>query len=389
MPSQAVARSGEQVRGSVPSSTKVEVDWDEFEDERDILSKLPLDQLLKEVRVPPPKIDPAPLHLLDASRRCMSPRHLTRSSVLVHVYNLNETFMQANRVLAVAGSGAFHAGVEIFDWEWSYGIFGVRKTIPRNQTRHIYKCSVFLGDSEVGQAEFVELLRECFQDFMGEHYELVGHNCCTFARALVRKLQVRAMPSWVDRLARGLNFGAKAARVATRPMKQAAALGGRMLRMGRGAGSESDDDEDLTDLPSPVLQDGIPGQIATAMPQPCAQQQQQPGFAIAKPQLATGPPHVPANGGVRDNTAGPFPASAPHGPTLPLQQKHPEVHGYVQPRQPAPQVQQVMVPQAVQLPASGAPAPVYAMPSGPYIYIAPGQMYPGNAHTAAPQPGFR
>ncbi|CAL1162745.1 unnamed protein product [Cladocopium goreaui] len=50
MPSQVVARSGEQLRGSLPISTKREVDevdWEESE-EKDVLARLPLDQLLKD-----------------------------------------------------------------------------------------------------------------------------------------------------------------------------------------------------------------------------------------------------------------------------------------------------------------------------------------------------
>lgn len=175
--SQAALRSGEQLRGSVPSSAKVDVEREGSDQERDILAQLPLDQLLKEVRVaPPPEAaqEMAELNLLDASRRSLSPRHVTNSSVLVHVYNLNEAFVKANKVLSMAIGGAFHAGVEIFGWEWSYGTHGVKKTLPRFQTRHVYKCSVFLGESEVDHAEFAQLLTESFQDFHGDDYELVG-----------------------------------------------------------------------------------------------------------------------------------------------------------------------------------------------------------------------
>ena len=390
MPSQAVARSGDQVRGSLPSSAKAEVDmdWEESERERDILAKLPLDQLLKEMRVPPPEIGLEPLNLLDASRRCMSPRCLKSSSVLVHVYNLNETFARANKVLAVAGSGAFHAGVEIFGWEWSYGVHGVRKSIPRNQTRHIYKCSVFLGDSDVSHVEFVELLSQCFQDFLGDNYELVGHNCCTFARALVRKLQVRSMPSWVDRLARGLNLGAKATRMAVHPMKQAAALGGRMLRMSRGEGSESEEDED-------ALEDQIPGAVmvpspAAQEPQPAVRREMQPGIAQQPKQMAKVWQPTP---GQENHLGQKVMPPMHHAAAQPFQAAtRPDMQFYAKAPSGQCALQQQFVPPAVQ--AVHMPGGGYAMatsPAGqtaPGVYVTPGQMYPVTAHPA-PRPGFR
>lgn len=71
-----------QLGGSLPSSAKA-VDHEVSERERDVLAKLPLEQLLQEVRMrPPEEPDSSPLHLLDASRRCMSPRELTKCSVL-------------------------------------------------------------------------------------------------------------------------------------------------------------------------------------------------------------------------------------------------------------------------------------------------------------------
>lgn len=304
MPSQVVARSGEQLRGSLPISTKREVDevdWEESE-EKDVLARLPLDQLLKEMRMAlPSEAEAAPaLKLLDKNRRSMSSDELTTSSVLVHVYNLNEAFVKANRVLSIAGSGAFHAGVEIFGWEWSYGVRGVKKTIPRVQTRHIYKCSVFLGHSEMNVVGFANLLTESFQDFQGDDYELVGHNCCSFARAMVKKLGVRSMPRWVDRLARGLNLGAfigaKATKMAAHPVKKAAALGGRVLRMGRGDSESEDSDEDDGLCPTGVeiaeKAKDIPGQIRCgtgAGAQPVAQRAR----PVAQPVAQVMPRHAP------------------------------------------------------------------------------------------------
>ncbi|OLP95096.1 hypothetical protein AK812_SmicGene22815 [Symbiodinium microadriaticum] len=84
----------------------------------------------------------------------------------VHVYNLTEGFVKANSLLSVAtrGSvGAFHVGVEVFGGEWSYGLYGVSVSPPRQQTRHVYKCSVLLGETELNEVQFAAVLRSAFQ----------------------------------------------------------------------------------------------------------------------------------------------------------------------------------------------------------------------------------
>ncbi|CAE7183365.1 unnamed protein product, partial [Symbiodinium pilosum] len=231
--------------------------------ERDLLAKLPHEQLLKEVRSRHTSEDtPSPLQLLDINRQWLQPRDLPRSAVLVHVYNLNEAFVKANSLLSVAtvGSfGAFHVGVEVFQGEWSYGLYGVSVSAPRTQTRHVYKCSVLLGETELNEAQFAGTLRKAFQEFMGDDYEIVGHNCCSFGRFLVKELGVGPMPAWVDRLARGLKSVGRATGRVSEHMGRVVATGAKAvvgaaaaLRLGR----REDSEEEIEDPPAPVSTEG-------------------------------------------------------------------------------------------------------------------------------------
>mmetsp|Transcript_49207 Transcript_49207/g.101504 ORF Transcript_49207/g.101504 Transcript_49207/m.101504 type:complete len:348 (-) Transcript_49207:127-1170(-) len=207
LPSQVSSSQSEHLRSTQSLQCSSGPPTEVPDHERDLLAKLPQEQLLQEVRSNHASEEPSPLHLLDVERKLLSPRQLPRAAVLVHVYNLTEAFVKANSLLSVATRGtvgAFHVGVEVFGLEWSYGLYGVSVSPPRQQTRHVYKCSVLLGETELNEVQFAAVLRNAFQEFMGEHYDLVGHNCCSFGRHLVKELGVGQMPHWVDRLARGL-----------------------------------------------------------------------------------------------------------------------------------------------------------------------------------------
>ncbi|CAE7835833.1 unnamed protein product [Symbiodinium sp. CCMP2592] len=207
LPSQVSSSQSEHLRSTQSLQCSSGPPTEVPDHERDLLAKLPQEQLLQEVCSSHASEEPSPLHLLDVERKLLSPRQLPRAAVLVHVYNLTEAFVKANSLLSVATRGtvgAFHVGVEVFGGEWSYGLYGVSVSPPRQQTRHVYKCSVLLGETELNEVQFAAVLRNAFQEFMGEHYDLVGHNCCSFGRHLVKELGVGQMPHWVDRLARGL-----------------------------------------------------------------------------------------------------------------------------------------------------------------------------------------
>merc|ERR1712060_195679 len=82
--------------------------------------------------------------------------------VTLHVYDVGlNTGSVVNRFLKPLGTGAFHCGVEVHGWEWSYsdiadpryqagtGIFPCR---PRHCEGHKYCESVHLGRTSTSEA---------------------------------------------------------------------------------------------------------------------------------------------------------------------------------------------------------------------------------------------
>eukprot|EP00931_Biecheleriopsis_adriatica_P087333 TRINITY_DN61822_c0_g1_i1.p1 TRINITY_DN61822_c0_g1~~TRINITY_DN61822_c0_g1_i1.p1 ORF type:complete len:676 (-),score=121.59 TRINITY_DN61822_c0_g1_i1:116-2143(-) len=137
---------------------------------------------------------------------------VTPRTVLLHVYDL-ESFEEANDVLAftideVTLGGAFHAGVEVFGNEWSYGKRGVACDAPRTVDGHIYRCSIPLGQTALPVTEVAAVLLELCQAWRGGEYDILTRNCCSFAAEFCKRLGVGDLfPAWVDRFARVLGNG--------------------------------------------------------------------------------------------------------------------------------------------------------------------------------------
>lgn len=129
---------------------------------------------------------------------------------LLHVYHLNEQLVGANQALSgMSVGGAFHVGVEVFGSEWAYGVYGLCCDLPRSETAHVYKCSIYLGPTPLDQLQVARVVHELCQQWKGAEYAIVGHNCCSFASAFCEKLCVGVLPAWVDRFSRILHGGHK------------------------------------------------------------------------------------------------------------------------------------------------------------------------------------
>jgi len=189
------------------------------ENEVDVLSRLSEEELCNLVKSPPALEagdEQAKLNLLSMDRTPLRSTVSCPEWVLVHIYNLSETFVGANQVLTfsegLAIGGAFHVGVEVYGAEWSYGVYGVACDPPRAETAHVYECSVFVGATAKDPEQAAEVLFRLCQEWHGRNYDVLSHNCCSFGRRFVEELGVGPMPLWIDRFARTLHGGRDAVR---------------------------------------------------------------------------------------------------------------------------------------------------------------------------------
>jgi len=131
-------------------------------------------------------------------------------NVVVNVYDLGDskTIRRANKILKTLGTGAFHAGVEVFDMEYSYGGgppdevgTGVFAHKPKALTVHHFRQSINIGVTGLTRRMFFEMLETIAQDWKVNDYDILRHNCCDFSDDMCVRLGVGHVPSWVTNLA--------------------------------------------------------------------------------------------------------------------------------------------------------------------------------------------
>lgn len=115
-----------------------------------------------------------------------------------------------NKFLQPFGTGAFHCGVEVYGWEWSYSEFthplfkastGVFSCQPRRCEGHSYQQFVPMGKTAISEEKVLRLIAELEKEWTVAKYDLLRHNCCHFSEAFCRRLGVGSVPVWVTNLA--------------------------------------------------------------------------------------------------------------------------------------------------------------------------------------------
>ncbi|CAN1333759.1 DeSI-like protein At4g17486 [Linum perenne] len=111
----------------------------------------------------------------------------SRVPVYLNVYDLTTV----NNYLYWFGLGIFHSGIE--------GIFEVE---PRSCPGFIFRRAVLLGKTSLSRSEVQEMMEHLSRDFHGDCYHLITKNCNHFTDEACLKLTGKAVPGWVNRLAR-------------------------------------------------------------------------------------------------------------------------------------------------------------------------------------------
>eukprot|EP00746_Dinoflagellata_sp_MGD_P162637 gnl/MRDRNA2_/MRDRNA2_90274_c0_seq1.p1 gnl/MRDRNA2_/MRDRNA2_90274_c0~~gnl/MRDRNA2_/MRDRNA2_90274_c0_seq1.p1 ORF type:complete len:237 (+),score=23.07 gnl/MRDRNA2_/MRDRNA2_90274_c0_seq1:82-792(+) len=130
------------------------------------------------------------------------------NAVLLNVYDLNEDWLVANQIFQQTGElgGAFHCGVEIYGNEWTFGKDGVFASRPRWHPIHMYRQTIVVGHTGYSPEDVLAIIEdERCGKWQGRSYDLLSRNCCTFSRAICKRLTGEDIPDWVDRLPRLLH----------------------------------------------------------------------------------------------------------------------------------------------------------------------------------------
>jgi len=130
---------------------------------------------------------------------------IDRATVYINIYDLNQSIQSANHIASdiMQIGGAFHAGIEIYGCEWSYGESGVTCTEPRQHDVHVYRQSIPMSKTLISDVQVKMYMETVMRDqWRGDDYQLFSHNCCSFVDVACQNLTGQALPGWVNRLAR-------------------------------------------------------------------------------------------------------------------------------------------------------------------------------------------
>eukprot|EP00931_Biecheleriopsis_adriatica_P061903 TRINITY_DN37249_c0_g1_i1.p1 TRINITY_DN37249_c0_g1~~TRINITY_DN37249_c0_g1_i1.p1 ORF type:complete len:457 (-),score=103.72 TRINITY_DN37249_c0_g1_i1:47-1417(-) len=142
----------------------------------------------------------------------MCARH--EAPVTLHIYDVprHKAGVRLNGLFRAIGTGAFHAGVEVFGKEWSYGCqqrddsgSGVFTCDPRGCEAHRYREEVPMGHTSLTEEQVRQILEELRLTWKSQDYNILRQNCCHFSDELCERLGVGRTPAWVMNMA---NLGA-------------------------------------------------------------------------------------------------------------------------------------------------------------------------------------
>ncbi|CAK9073394.1 unnamed protein product [Durusdinium trenchii] len=127
------------------------------------------------------------------------------AEVTLHIYDVSrsEKIEMANDILHKLGTGIFHAAVEVYGLEWSYGKSkgsGVFSCQPRSCKAHHFRESVPMGHTRRTEEEVHEIIDAMKLDWRGPDYDLLKRNCTHFSDDFCYQLGLRRVPKWVMNL---------------------------------------------------------------------------------------------------------------------------------------------------------------------------------------------
>ena len=171
------------------------------------------------------------------------------------VVEIGKCFADMNSALHAVGTGAYHVGVEINGVEYAYGATsvphqtGVFTCFPRLSPGYQYRTTIDLGERPLIRRSWVSVpstndsqmtvyrevedfiegrtvMKEMSREYMGNDYDILRKNCCTFARQACLRLGVpdEEIPSWFRNLAESGALTQDAVRATVEPLTSVLSL---------------------------------------------------------------------------------------------------------------------------------------------------------------------
>jgi hypothetical protein len=137
----------------------------------------------------------------------------TQALVVANIYDVSAhaAVKGVNKVLRLVGTGAYHAAVEVYGREVSFGGFppdydypedsGLFFCDPRGCEAHSYRESIYLGRTSLSNRDVSILFDNLALEWPGGAYDLLEKNCCHFSDDLCKRLGTRGLPPWITTLA--------------------------------------------------------------------------------------------------------------------------------------------------------------------------------------------
>lgn len=131
--------------------------------------------------------------------------------VYLNIYDLDSVSKVVNSVARTMGTGAFHAGVEVYGHEYSFGYIvdgetGVTKTKARCHPYHVYRETIPMGKTPLTKEEVDILVEVMKMQWIGDTYDLLSRNCLNYADYFCNLLDVGGVPDWVMSLQKRITW---------------------------------------------------------------------------------------------------------------------------------------------------------------------------------------
>ncbi|CAI0415291.1 unnamed protein product [Linum tenue] len=123
--------------------------------------------------------------------------------VYLNVYDLTPM----NGYAYWVGLGIYHSGVQVHGVEYGFGAHdhsttGIFEVEPKQCPGFTFRKSILIGRTDLGPKEVRSMMEKMAQEYSGNTYHLITKNCNHFCNDVCLKLTGKAIPSWVNRLAR-------------------------------------------------------------------------------------------------------------------------------------------------------------------------------------------